>query len=180
MESRDTEARTRESDGHWHQRFYAWNRRAGKFLRPRIWLFIISGLLLASSIQGQRTAEGAHKTANQAKVLAAEDTALVHQNSSLILQVRAQAKAIQQSRFNSCEDQNARHDHTIQVLDRVLKDFVRNHPNEAKQAIESRADNVFLINALLPKRDCSKLNQPATSRPSSDPPTVPPPHKPHS
>lgn len=73
---------------------------------------------------------------------------------------------IQQQRketiLRSCTEQNGRHNATIKVLDKVLSDTVKSNPKLKAQVKDSRAQNLLLINALVPVQNCSQLVKAAT------------------
>lgn len=55
----------------------------------------------------------------------------------------------------ACEDQNARHDATLQKLDHVVAAI--KDPVQRARAETSKAGSVALIEALVPKQDCAAL-----------------------
>jgi hypothetical protein len=61
--------------------------------------------------------------------------------------------------LRGCQDQNARHEKTLSVLDQVIAKVLKTKPPDGvkKQLAVSRANNVLLIDALAPKQDCAKL-----------------------
>ncbi len=73
-------------------------------------------------------------------------------------EISNQTEQIQSERARNirqaCEAQNARHDATIETLDRLI---ARVPPSQRSEAQQSRASTVLLINALVPKRRCSEV-----------------------
>lgn len=66
-------------------------------------------------------------------------------------------RAVQQSRVEACQQSNERHDNTVRVLD----ERIRQLPSaQRKRAEAGRAATVALIEALSPKRDCTKFVEP--------------------
>src|SRR5262245_9089180 len=59
--------------------------------------------------------------------------------------------------FNACAELNERHDDSIKALDTLLAKALKKDPKRKAQIETSRASTVFLINALVPKRDCKAL-----------------------
>jgi hypothetical protein len=82
-------------------------------------------------------------------------------------EIAKQTSVIQQQRyatvFASCEDQNGRHDHTIKVLNAIITKLeTANLTKKQKRQLRvSARDNILLINALAPKRDCIEAAQKA-------------------
>jgi Flp pilus assembly protein TadB len=71
------------------------------------------------------------------------------------------AAAIQASRLESvarsCRQDNDRHDATMHELDKRLAELLTHaSPARRAQILSSRASTIALINALAPKRDCSR------------------------
>lgn len=66
-------------------------------------------------------------------------------------------RAIQNQRREACLAQNQRHDATLATLNKIIKDAVRDHPEQAKQLRSSVDANVKLINALAPRINCDKV-----------------------
>jgi hypothetical protein len=54
----------------------------------------------------------------------------------------------------ACQETNARHDHTIAELDKLI---AKVPAARRKRAQESRTGTVYLIDALVPVRDCAAL-----------------------
>lgn len=80
-----------------------------------------------------------------------------------------------ESILTSCNQQNARHDHTIRQLDLVLAKAERvATPARRLQLRQSRAATVLLINQLAPKLDCQQVVLMATRTPPET--SVPPIH----
>lgn len=75
--------------------------------------------------------------------------------------VAVQSNDIQQSREDairqSCEDTNARHDHTIAQLNILLDQALKDHPEDRARIEQSRASTTLLIDALVPRQDCDRL-----------------------
>lgn len=78
--------------------------------------------------------------------------------NSLNREANIRATQIQQQRydatFEGCTDQNLRHDHTIHRLEVILQRYIKKHPESRAQAAASVKQNEFLIDALVPKRNC--------------------------
>lgn len=142
---RSTTTRTRASDQKPHRRILDTTAKFLKNLDTRdVWLFIISGILLWSTLIGQQTANKANQTSKAT-------LALIH--------------AVQQQRIDSvwggCDTQNKKHDNTIGKLNAEIKYFQKHplpgqaHLTKAALKQEIRA-NINIINAILPDRDCDK------------------------
>lgn len=69
--------------------------------------------------------------------------------------------AIQQQRKDSiersCNDQNKRHDDTINAFDTVADAAVKTNPSRAKEIRASVKANLLIINAVVPKQNCDLL-----------------------
>jgi hypothetical protein len=74
-----------------------------------------------------------------------------HKTTDLIQEQRRDAVR------TTCEEQNKRHDRTVAVLERVLRDAEKKTPERKAQIEAARASNLLLINALAPHRDCAQL-----------------------
>lgn len=75
----------------------------------------------------------------------------------LFARVDSAVNGIQQSRLDLCEQQNARHDKTLRILDREIARL----PRRARaRATRERAGTVALIDALSPRRDCLRVIPP--------------------
>lgn len=60
-----------------------------------------------------------------------------------------------QTILRQCREQNARHNHTIRVLNRILRKAERASPPPRRAQIrESRSSTVLLIDQLAPHRNC--------------------------
>lgn len=66
-------------------------------------------------------------------------------------------ESIQRSRFDLCEQQNARHDATLRALDMQIAKLPA---RERRVARARRAGTVALIDALSPRRDCVRVFPP--------------------
>lgn len=94
---------------------------------------------------------------------------LVHDN-------QARARQIQQERARSiranCKDSNDRHDNSIAALDTVLHDYLAKKPPAQRPALRkqleaARQQNILLINALVPKRNCAQVVRGAVGNPNA-------------
>jgi len=94
---------------------------------------------------------------------AGENRKRTQEAHDLAIQIQTQrADAIR----SNCRDQNARHDDTIHALDTVLAKYLKTAtPQQAAQLRGVRSQNVLLINALAPKRNCETLVKQQTEGP---------------
>lgn len=121
---------------------------------PRWQLLAVYVLVVAAGFVGFLSIRSA---VNHANTVARENHRLALRASSQAAQTKRLADKIQAQRKDLCADQNARHKRTIQTLNSILAEFVKKHPDQAKQVRDSVRSNVLLINALAPKRQCSTL-----------------------
>lgn len=104
--------------------------------------------------------------ADEAKITA-------HRASVAARKAKQAAKEIQTQRVTNtlanCKDQNARHDHTIDALDKLIAMATKGiPPAQAAEMKRGRASTILLIDALAPKQDCERrvrmLTAPQSSR----------------
>lgn len=62
----------------------------------------------------------------------------------------------------NCEDQNDRHDDTIEQFKIAAALVSKKHPEQAKQIRESVEQNLLIIKALVPKQNCDQIVAQAT------------------
>lgn len=71
------------------------------------------------------------------------------------------ATQIQQQRydasFSACSDQNQRHTRSIQKLHAIANEFLKTHPAMKAEVQASIANNILLIDAIVPKRNCKAV-----------------------
>jgi hypothetical protein len=90
---------------------------------------------------------------------------LVDANRHRASEARALAVQIQHERRDACRAQNKRHADTIRTLDRLLAKLRRNASASVETRLQAtRNNNLALINALAPTRNCATV----AKVPSSD------------
>lgn len=146
--------RRRESDnGGVFSRSY-WTSRG---VVPRWQLLLVYLLIAAVGIVGfvsvGNQADKATKTAEETRKLALVSATLSRDTARL-------AREIQSSRTTLCEDQNKRHDRTIERLNKIIDQAKRRQPDRAAEIERARAQNILLIEALAPEQDCAAVVSP--------------------
>lgn len=63
-------------------------------------------------------------------------------------------QAIIIGQLSRCNDSNTRHDASVKALDKVISDGVKAGRIDPDRAVATRANNLVLIDALQPKRNC--------------------------
>lgn len=82
------------------------------------------------------------------------------QNDRSLLNREANIRAtqIQQQRydatFTACTEQNQRHDKSVHRLHTIAKNYIKKYPAQAAQVKASIKQNISLIDALVPDRNC--------------------------
>lgn len=86
---------------------------------------------------------------------------LTFENRHRAHEALALSQAIQDERAESvrrnCQDQNHRHDNTINKLNAISDTVIAQDPSRRAQVTMSIQQSIILINAIIPKRDCEKL-----------------------
>lgn len=73
----------------------------------------------------------------------------------------------------TCKEQNQRHDKTIAKFKSAAAESIKRFPKFAEQIEASVKDNLEIIDALAPKRDCKKLADVAVGDAEPPPPNIP-------
>lgn len=133
---------------------------------PRWQLFAVYALVIGVGIVGfwrvGDAASRADESASKVKRLSEDNARLGKENRKLSLAIQAQRVA---TIFDSCTDQNNRHDDAVKITIRLL-----GHPavpptqklTSAQEAAQKKAILEW-IGALVPHRDCQQVVEQATS-----------------
>jgi hypothetical protein len=79
---------------------------------------------------------------------------LLRQQHKTTDRIQAQRKEFTRQ---SCVDQNIRHEHSLNVINSVIRKAEKKNPELKKNYEASKTANILLINALVPKQNCAAL-----------------------
>lgn len=145
----DAENGDRRRDGLSRERINEIGRNYYRFTRLVLILFYIQvASLFAFGILSVYLTNENHKRSDE--------------NAKLIVTIQEERK---NSIISSCQDQNDRHDNTIQLLQKNGDDQIRKQPERSAEIRNSIRLTILLIDALVPKRDCLKIANEAVKTP---------------
>lgn len=139
----------RRKDGLSRERINEIGRNYYRFTRLVLILFYIQvASLFAFGILSVYLTNENHKRADE--------------NAKLIITIQEERK---NAFISSCQDQNDRHDNTIQLLQKNGDDLIRKQPERTAEIRNSIRLSILLIDAIIPKRNCLKLANEAVKTP---------------
>lgn len=113
---------------------------------------------------------------DQQNTIIAQQQAMNVQTRQIAAIVKQNELTRRQSIRDSCQEQNERHDDTLDAIDKILHDAVKDGKITKAQADGSKAQNAFLIDRLAPKRDCeARVEELTSTHPPKATPTPTPP-----